>query len=216
LLLAYWSVDWAPKRSENYELVETLIGWDRVVLRDWALGTGVERLGQLLPTVLELVYLSLYAVLPLVIGSFYLRRERHRVDEFVFPFLLGTLAVYALLPHFAVEAPRFRFAHEDLPRFEPALRRVNVWILDSWDIRSSVFPSGHVAAAVSAAIAVRLASPDRSSLAAVLVLNALLVWVNTIYSRYHYAADGLASIAISALVLGVRAAYQRARERRFQ
>src|SRR6185295_5598472 len=46
---------------------------------------------------------------PLAIASFYLHHERDRLDDFLFPFLLGTLAAYALLPHFPVEGPRFAF-----------------------------------------------------------------------------------------------------------
>ena len=203
LLVAYWSVDWVAREPEHRGLEQALISWDRVLLRDWGLGTMTERLGPLIPTVLELAYLILYAVPPLAIASFYLRHDRDRVDDFLFPFLLGTLTAYALLPHFPVEAPRFAFAGEDLPNVDTVFRRVNLWILDHWDIHSSVFPSGHVAAAFSAAFAMRLAAPDRRHLWGALLAIALLVWVNTIYSRYHYAADGLAGLALSASAIGL-------------
>jgi membrane-associated phospholipid phosphatase len=202
LLVAYWSVDWVPPALPNHGLEQLLAGWDRVVLREWELGAWIERLGVLVPAVLELAYLLLYAVPPLAIASFYLRHERERLDSFLFPFLLGTLAAYAMLPHFPVEAPRFAFAGEDIPNVDTVFRRVNVWILDHWDIHASVFPSGHVAAAFSAAFAMRLAAPERRALSNALVVLALLVWLNTVYSRYHYAADGLAGLALSALIIG--------------
>lgn len=208
LLVAYWSVDWVPSRPADRGLEQALMGWDRLLLENWGLGAAIGRFGPLLPMVLELAYLALYAVPPLIIASFYLRHERERLDDFVFPFLLGTLAAYALLPHFAVQGPRFAFAGEDFPRVETVLRRVNLWILDRWDIQSSVFPSGHVAAAFSAAFALHLAAPDRRPLTGLLVVNALLVWVNTIYSRYHYAADGLAGLAVSAAAFGMLAAHR--------
>jgi membrane-associated phospholipid phosphatase len=209
LLVAYWSVDWVPRRPENHGLEQLLIGWDRVLLRDWGMGAIAERFGLVVPTVLELAYLLLYTVPPLAIASFYLHHDRDRLDDFLFPFLLGTLVAYALLPHFPVEGPRFAFAGEDLPKVETVFRRVNLWILDHWDIRSSVFPSGHVAAAFSAAFAMRLAAPERRALSGLFLVMAVLVWVNTVYSRYHYAADGLAGVALSAIVIGVLAARRR-------
>jgi membrane-associated phospholipid phosphatase len=180
-----------------------------VLLRDWGMGAIAERFGLVVPTVLELAYLLLYTVPPLAIASFYLHHDRDRLDDFLFPFLLGTLVAYALLPHFPVEGPRFAFAGEDLPKVETVFRRVNLWILDHWDIRSSVFPSGHVAAAFSAAFAMRLAAPERRALSGLFLVMAVLVWVNTVYSRYHYAADGLAGVALSAIVIGVLAARRR-------
>ncbi len=207
MLVAYWSVDWVPSVPRNHELEQVLIGWDHVLLHDWSLGAMIERFGPVVPSVLELAYLVLYAVPPLIIASFYLRDERDRLDEFLFPFLVGTLAAYALLPHFPVEGPRLAFAGQDLPNVETVFRRVNVWILDHWDIQSSVFPSGHVAAAFSAALAVRLAAPDRRRLSGALLALALLVWANTVYSRYHYAADGLAGLALSASVIGLLFTY---------
>jgi membrane-associated phospholipid phosphatase len=206
LLVAYWSVDWVPRRPPNHGLEQLLIAWDRILLRDWGMGTGAEQLGLLVPSVLELAYLVLYTVPPLAIASFYLRHERDRLDDFLFPFLLGTLAAYALLPHFPVDGPRFAFAGEDLPKVDTVFRRVNVWILDHWDIHSSVFPSGHVAAAFSAAFAMRLAAPERRGLSGLFLVMAVLVWLNTVYSRYHYAADGLAGLVLSGAVIGVCAA----------
>jgi membrane-associated phospholipid phosphatase len=202
LLVAYRSIDWVPTTPHNHALEQLLVGWDRVLLREWGLGALAEHFGLLVPAVLELAYLLLYAVPPLAIASFYLRRERERLDDFLFPFLLGTLAVYALLPHFPVAGPRFAFAGEDMPRMDTVFRRLNVWILDHWDIHSSVFPSGHVAAAFSAAFAMRLAAPERHALSTALLILAVLVWLNTIYSRYHYAADGLAGFALSAVIVG--------------
>jgi membrane-associated phospholipid phosphatase len=208
VLVAYWSIDWVPTAPPNRELEGVLIGWDRTVLYDWGLRAATERFGVLVPAVLELAYLALYAVLPLIIASFYVRHERDRLDEFVFPFLLGTLVVYALLPHFPVEGPRFAFPGEDLPAVETVFRRMNLWILNHWDIRSSVLPSGHVAAAFSAAFAMGIAAPQRRALTGALLVMAVLVWVNTVYGRYHYGADGLAGLGVSAAAIGSLVAYR--------
>ena len=202
VLVAYWSTDWVPTPPEHRDLEHTLIVWDRTLLHDWGLRAATEQVGWLVPAILELAYLILYVVLPLSIASFYLSHQRDRVDDFLFPFLLGTLTVYALLPHFPVEGPRFAFPGEDLPNVVTVFRRMNLWILNHWDIRSSVFPSGHVAAAFSGAFAMRLAAPHRRPLAGMLLAIAVLVWMNTVYGRYHYAADGLAGLVVSAAAIG--------------
>ena len=85
-------------------------------------------------------------------------------------------------------------------------RHVNLWILQSCDIRTSVFPSGHVAVGFSAAFALLLVLPEKRWIGYSFVGLALLVWINTIYGRYHYAADGLMSIAISALAVALSCA----------
>jgi membrane-associated phospholipid phosphatase len=174
-----------------------------MLLNDWGLRAGIERFGAFVPFVLEGAYLALYAVLPLIIAAFYVRHERDRLDDFLFPFLVGTLMTYALLPHFPSEGPRFVFPGQDLPTIDTMLRRVNLWVLDHGDMRSSVFPSGHVAVGFSAAFAMWLAVPARRGVGWTLLAGAVMVWITTIYGRYHYAADGLASLAISATAIGL-------------
>ena len=190
-----------------------MIGWDRTLLNEWGLRAAIERFGALVPTMLELAYLLLYPALPAVIACFYVRHQRHRLDDFMFPFLLGSLMAYALLPYFPSADPRFAFSGEDLPRVGTVLRGVNVWILDHGDIRSSVFPSGHVAVGFSMAFAIWLALPGHRRLHWILLALALLVWINTIYSRYHYAADGLAGLLVSAVSIGGLAAHRAVRKR---
>ena len=179
VLVAYWSIDGVARAHDDWNLESALIGWDRTLLNDWGLRAAIERFGAVIPAALEFVYLLLYAVLPLTIAGFYFRHERDRLDDFIFPFLLGTLTTYALLPHFPSEAPRVAFAGQDLPGVETVFRRLNLWILDQGDIRSSVFPSGHVAVGFAAAFAMRLAVPQRPVLAWSLLVLAVLVWLGT-------------------------------------
>ena len=203
VLVAYWSIDWVATPPAGHQLEYTLIRWDRTLLNNWGLRAAIEYFGPLLPSIFDLAYLLLYAVPPLAIASFYFRRERERIDEFLCPFLLGTLITYALLPHFPSDPPRLVFAGQDLPTVETTFRRLNLWILDHWDIHSSVFPSGHVAVGFSAAFAMRLAAPRNHGITRTLLVLAVLVWINTIYGRYHYAADGLAGIAVSVVAISL-------------
>jgi membrane-associated phospholipid phosphatase len=207
VLLAYWSIDAVTTAHGDWEFENRLVGWDRTLLYDWDLRAAIERFGPVIPAIVELAYSLLYVVLPLTIAGFYLRHKRDRLDDFMFPFLLGTLATYALLPHFPSEPPRVVFEGYD-PVLDTAFRRLNLWILNHGDIRSSVFPSGHVAVGFSAAFAMWLAVPGRPVLGWTLLTLALLVWVCTVYGRYHYAADGLASAAVSAAAAIALLAYR--------
>jgi membrane-associated phospholipid phosphatase len=211
VLTAYWTIDWVTRPPGDRELEHALIGWDRWLLNDWGLREAIERSGPVVPHVLECAYLLLYAVLPVSIAGFYLCHRRRSLDDFLFPFLLGTLTTYALLPHFPTEGPRFAFPGDDLPLEISIVRRFNMWILKHGDIHSSVFPSGHVAVGFSAAFAMRLALPQRPALASTLFTIAVLVWVGTIYGRYHYAADGLAGLIVSAAAIAASRA-MRSRE----
>lgn len=208
VLIAYRSADWAPQPHNDHALENALISWDRTLLDDWGLRAAIDRFGGLLPAALELAYLLIYALLPLAIAFFYIRRERRRLDDFMFPFLLGTLMTYSLLPHFPSQAPRFAFADEDLPGVETVFRRFNLWILNQCDIHSSVFPSGHVTVGFSAAFAMLVAVPENRGPGWALLAIALLVLVNTVYGRYHYAADGLAGLVMSLTALSIVLAYR--------
>ena len=69
------------------------------------------------------------------------------------------------------------------------------------DISTSVFPSGHVGVAFSTALALLFSAPTRRGLFAIALAAAILVYLATVYGRYHYAMDGLASMAIVTLAL---------------
>ena len=76
-------------------------------------------------------------------------------------------------------------------------RAINIWLFEHCDISTSVFPSGHVAVAFSSAFGLLRAMPERRWLSSSVFAIAIIVVVATVYCRYHYAVDGLASIGIS-------------------
>ena len=195
-----------PTPHGSRAVEDVLIVWDHAA--GWleaARGDGATRRAD--TRLLELAYSILYVVLPVSIASFYVRHERDRLSMYSLP-IPGRHpdGVCAPAPLSCGRAPS-RLRRPGPPQRGDVFRQINVWILDHWDIQSSVFPSGHVAAAFSAALAVRLAAPDRRRLSGALLALALLVWVNTVYSRYHYAADGLAGLALSASVIGLLFTY---------
>ena len=63
--------------SNDRAFETSLVRWDRAILNDWGLRSWIEWCGALIPAILEIAYSLLYAVLPLTIAGFYVRRERH-------------------------------------------------------------------------------------------------------------------------------------------
>jgi len=197
LLVAYWNVDFfaAPRSNHAFEL--RWIRIDRLLLNDWHGRAMVECCGFVRPCASGSLYLSLYAVPPLLLGAVYALGGRRRVDPFLFTLFAGTLVSYTLLPLFPSASPYLVFARQDLPSTITFFRRINLLVLQSLDIHASVFPSGHVTVAFSSAFACLAALPERRLLGRLLCVFATLVAVATIYARYHFAVDAAAGFAIA-------------------
>jgi len=173
------------------------VGWDRWLLYDFGMRAGVEQFGAAIPFVLELAYLLLYAFPPAALLTLNLVDRRDRIGRYLFILFLGTFMAYLLLPVWPVSSPRLAYPGADLPGFAGFPRSVNVWVLDNLDILTSVFPSGHVAVAMSNAFGLVVAVPNRKRIWGTAFVMAGLVYAATIYGRYHYAMDGFASIVIA-------------------
>jgi membrane-associated phospholipid phosphatase len=207
VLGGYWQMGWfAGAYARDVE--RKWLGWDRAVLE----GIGLRGMIEWTPGVawwLELSYLLLYGLPAMCIGVLYWRGARGRIQAYLGTFALGTLMVYAMLPLVPVESPRTAFAGMDAPGVASVWRSVNLWILDRMDIATSVFPSGHVAVAFSSALGMRRALPEWRWGFGVLLFLACSVFVATVYGRYHYGVDGLASVAVSLSAWAVLEAYDR-------
>lgn len=196
ILGAYWSMNlfaeaqWTPWQAR-------WVAWDRWLLHAAGLKAFVEVAGGLGPALLETAYLLLYAIPPAALGALYIVGARGRAARFLAVLLFGTLTAYSLLPLLPAESPRIAFPGEDLPGFHGAVRTWNLWLLQRLDIDTSVFPSGHVAVAFSSAFGLLAAVPDRRRLWLPAFGMAALVLLATIYGRYHYAADGIASVCLA-------------------
>jgi membrane-associated phospholipid phosphatase len=83
-------------------------------------------------------------------------------------------------------------------------------VLDHLDISTGVFPSGHVAVAFSSAFALLSVLRQRRWIWCSAFIIATMVYVATIYGRYHYAVDGLASIVIAFVAWRVAERWSRA------
>lgn len=198
ILAGYWSIGLfqsEPRADWQLAWVEL----DRTLLDGFALRTVVESAGSLIPSLLESTYLLLYAIPPLSLGALYLGGRRASAGRYLQVLFLGTFTAYALLPLFPVTSPRIAFPDVDLPQLQGLARPLNTWILDHLDISISVFPSGHVAVAFSSAFGLFTVLKHKPRICAAAFCAAFTVYLATVYGRYHYALDGLASITIAIL-----------------
>jgi membrane-associated phospholipid phosphatase len=202
ILAGYWSIGWfaAPPITAWQE---RWIGWDRVILDTWSLRAAVESAGILLPSMLESGYMLLYAAPPVCLCILSWLGGRERIHTFLFMLLLGTFTAYSFLPLFPVHGPHIVYPALDLPAVSGFGRSLNVWLLDHLDIPTSVFPSGHVAVAFSTAFGMYRATPERRVIWSSLFAFAALVFIATVYCRYHYAVDGLASMGLVMTVCAI-------------
>jgi hypothetical protein len=206
--VAYWQADWvAFVGTERWQ--NTWVTWDRLLLDRLGVRATLEAFGALIPSLLEASYLLLYCIPVFCVAALYLGGNANRVHSFLATLYFGTLTAYALLPYFPTVSPQLAFQNRDLPHYGGLCRSMNIWMLSHYDIKSSVFPSGHVAVAFSSAFGLLRAVPERRWLWRGSFVAASLVFIATVYSRYHYCADGLASIGISALTWRVMGAMDR-------
>ena len=197
ILLAYRQVEWFAGKPVLASLQQIWVGWDHHVLDDLGLRAMLESAGSFIPSLLEATYLLLYAVPAACMGALYWYGHRSRIDRFLTTLFVGTFCAYALLPHFPTVPPRIAFPAEDPAPLASLWRSVNIWLFEHCDISTSVFPSGHVAVAFSSAFGLLSAIPERRPLCSFVFAIAAVVFTATVYCRYHYAVDGIASIGIS-------------------
>lgn len=196
---------WLALPQHGHALEARWVVWDRALLYGGVKG-AIESFGPVLPSALEIAYSLVYALAPFSIAVLYLYRHRDRVHQFLFIFVLGTLLCYAQYPWWPSEPPRVVFFGQDSPAYDTIFRRFNWWMLGNYGIHTSVFPSGHVAAAFSTAFGIKQALPERKWVGRFLLTMAILITIATVYGRYHYVADAAAggAIAVFAFALGAR------------
>jgi hypothetical protein len=144
-----------------------------------------------------------YPLVPVAFGLLYFSAPPtapDALDRFWSIVLLAVFSCYGLLPWLPTRPPR-AFLPADL-RAASALRRLNLHVLNHASIQVNTLPSGHVAAAVAAALAVGQFNPAAGVIIGVLAVSIALA---AVLGRYHYAADAvlgaltaLAAFAIAA------------------
>ncbi len=116
--------------------------------------------------------------------------------------LAAELACYGALPFLRSRPPRTLEPPGVIEQRAPRLRRLNRAILDCASVQANTIPSGHVAGAVAASLAVMSVSVTAGW---VLLAVAVAITVSAILGRYHYTADcvlGVLVAGVAALALG--------------
>lgn len=201
ILLAYKQMGWFAPPTHDFHLERSWIVLDRLVLRDWGLQRAIESTGWLIPGLLELSYLLVYAVPVFLVTLLYIYQRREQVDTLLSIYLLGLLLSYGQFPFWPSEPPRTVFPGEDFPHVVTFIRRWSLSVVGSYGIHTSVFPSAHVSGALGAAFAIRQTLADKPWWGHGLMIYAFLIFLATVYGRYHYVVDGLAGLAVGCIAL---------------
>ena len=192
--VAYWQMDFIRRPDAAAGFARRWLPVDEWFFRH----AHPESWGAAGSVLLETAYALTYAIPLAAVAILYVLGRRDRVDRFHRIFFAGTLIAYALLPFFPSASPRLVYAAGWQPPMN-VMRHFNIWLLDRADIHSSVFPSGHVAAAFSAAFGLFAALPERKRIGGAMLVLALLIAAATVYGRYHYAVDAVGSMAITVI-----------------
>jgi membrane-associated phospholipid phosphatase len=208
ILLAFREMGWMALPHASTAFEDYWVVWDRRLLDGWGLRAAIESLGPVLPNLLELSYLLVYAVPAAIVAAFYVENRRDRIDDAYVVLLAATLGSYALYPWFPSEPPRTVFPGADLPAAS-LVRKLNLAIVGRYGIHTSVFPSGHSAAAFGAAFAAMEFMPEKAWTGRGFLLLAVLIAVATVYGRYHFAVDTVAGLGMALAALGLARAWRR-------
>lgn len=199
MILAYRQMNWFAPPFHTNAFEHNWIVWDRILLDNLGMRAAIESLGAVIPFVLELSYLLVYALPPLTMGVLYLVGRRRESDVLLTIYMLGLTLCYAQFPFWPSEPPRTVFPGQDLPGIITPVREFNLWLVGSYGIHTSVFPSAHVSGAFAAAMAMAYILRKHRWIVVCYFAYAALVAVATIYGRYHYAVDALGGALIGIL-----------------
>jgi hypothetical protein len=144
-----------------------------------------------------------YAADYIVVGAGVLIAAPHGTAavSYYWTVVLGAeLACYAALPFLRSRPPRTLEPAGVIARRAPRLRALNVAILDRASVQANTLPSGHVAGALAAALAVMAVSATAGS---ILMVMAFLIAASAVAGRYHYAVDCVLGALVAVAAAGV-------------
>ena len=108
--------------------------------------------------------------------------------------LSAELACYIALPWLRSRPPRVLEPAGVFEARAVTMRRVNVAILDRASVQANTIPSGHVAGALAAALAI---FPLNAAIGSVLLAVSVAIGVAAVAGRYHYVVDCVAGASVA-------------------
>lgn len=195
LLCGYWLSGFFFRDPQAW-LESALLRSDAWVFARWRVDDRLRRSPRWVLELLEGSYAADY----LVVGAGAVVAatvSTEAIDDYWNLVLTSELACYAALPWLRSRPPRALEPPGVMASRRPALRRLNLVILDRASVQANTLPSGHVAGAAAAAIAVLPIAPG---VGVVLVGSAMLIGTAAFVGRYHYAVDCVTGAAVALIV----------------
>ena len=183
LVYLLWSY-WIPAHFGT-DLSVATERWLVALDRRWAapLVDGSRALPRVFIELLEVAYLFCYPMLPAGYLAIVLGNPAAKVDAYWTALLVSAALSYGVLPWIRTRPPR---ELEGPPPRVSAVRWMNETLLHHASVQLNTFPSGHVATAVAAALAVAIEVPAAG---VAFILLALAISAACVVRRYHYFAD---------------------------
>ena len=152
-------------------------------------------------TVFHAAYFSYYFVVSVPAFWFLARGNLPAVRRFVLAVMTTFVVCYLVFVFFPVAGPYYAFPHPAAWFLDNPAARLVYRTLERGSSYGAAFPSSHVAATVSSAIA---AAQGSRRLGLILLVPTVLLTVGVVYCQMHYAVDALAGLAVGTVVaLGV-------------
>jgi membrane-associated phospholipid phosphatase len=197
LLAGYW-LSGLFFRNPQAWFERWLLDSDRRILSAVAFDRRLERSPRWILELLEASYAADYLVI--AVGAFISASAGiDALTRYWAIVLAADLACCAMLPFLRSRPPRALEPPGALERRAPALRALNLAILNRASVQANTFPSGHVAAALAAALAVMGVNPIAGW--ALVVMTTVIAFA-AVAGRYHYTVDCVLG-ALIALVVAV-------------
>jgi hypothetical protein len=193
ILVGYW-LPVLLTRAPNAKLERWLLDLDDRLLWRAGVWPWIERAPRAWLEYFELSYLLCYPLVPAAFAALYFGGRFEQADRFWTAVMLAVYSCYGLLPWLPTRAPRAVEGPGAVDRRRPAIRALNLRVLQHGSVTWNTFPSGHAAGGVSAALSVMV---DMPIVGAALLLLAISIMIGSVLGRYHYAADAMAGAAVA-------------------
>jgi membrane-associated phospholipid phosphatase len=149
---------------------------------------------------LEFAYLSCFIFVPSGMLILALTGHAASADRFWTIVLAGEFGSFGVLPWIQTRPPRDVEPPDPINTRGLIVRRLNLYMCGTTSIGWNTFPSGHVAGALAAALAVSEVVPAAT---VPMFVAAALIAVSTVVGRYHYAVDAIAGALLTLSVWGI-------------
>src|SRR4051794_26988698 len=199
MLLVYWQAgQFFVRVQEDFQ--HSLARLDERLVAPALLAIARRCSGRWLLGYLECAYLFCYPMIPLSVSALYLMRMGAHADRYWTTVLPATYACYVMVPFAQMLPPRLIEERWRVGLPDSPLRQFNLRILRNASIHANTFPSAHVAASISSALALIRLDPR---VGAAFLCIALSIPFGAVFGRYHYAADAIlgAAVALAAFAL---------------